>query len=61
MCTKVKVIEDLPVGQNLQTPLYVHGVEFSTKTKVSMTTAEKKSLLTAAEYKSVGEGGSKGS
>ena len=53
------MIEDLPVGQNLQTPSYVHGVEFSTKKKVGMTSAEKKTLLTAAEFKTVGEGASK--
>ena len=50
----------MPVGGNFHMPAYVHGVEFSTKTRVSMTTAEKTELLTEAEYDTVGEGASIG-
>ncbi|KAI0231266.1 Choline dehydrogenase, mitochondrial [Lamellibrachia satsuma] len=52
---KVPVVNDMPVGGNLHMPAYVHGVEFSTKTRVSMTSAEKTELLTEAEYDAVGE------
>lgn len=53
---KVPVVNDLSVGGNLRMPVYVHGLEFSTKTKVSMKKAEKKALLSDDEYKAFGKG-----
>lgn len=53
---QIAVVRDLPVGLNLQDQLWVVGLEYTLKTKISTTEKKSKSLWALFDYLVFGKG-----